>query len=174
MSSVQQPFRPASSSALPQVSMAVQTACNMVLLETVVLNVVDDHGKEYKARALLDSASMSNFISKQLAKLLLNRQSKVDISVAGIGLSTQRVKSAITATIESRTQSFATKLEFLILGQPSAELPTVPIDISAWNLSQVTLADPQFHIPGRIDLVIGSEAFWELHTGFVWEMVFRG
>ncbi|XP_058810933.1 uncharacterized protein LOC131675805 [Topomyia yanbarensis] len=162
---VQQPHSSSSGSAPPQVSMVVQTACSMVLLETVVLNVVDDHGREHKARALLDSASMSNFISGQLAKVLLSRRTKVDISVAGIGLSTQRMKNAITASIESRTQPFSTKLEFLILEQPSAELPTMPVDMSAWKFPQVGLADPQFHAPGRIDLVIGSEAFWELHTG---------
>ncbi|XP_058817061.1 uncharacterized protein LOC131680357 [Topomyia yanbarensis] len=162
---VQQPYSSSSGSAPPQVSMAVQTACSMVLLETVVLNIVDDHGREHKARALLDSASMSNFISGQLAKVLLSRRTKVDISVAGIGLSTQRVKNAITASIESRTQPFSTKLEFFILKQPSAELPTMPVDTSAWKFPQVGLADPQFHVPGRIDLVIGSEAFWELHTG---------
>ncbi|XP_058817315.1 uncharacterized protein LOC131680617 [Topomyia yanbarensis] len=39
------------------------------------------------------------------------------------------------------------------------------VDTSAWRFPQVGLADPQFHVPGRIDLVIGSEAFWELHTG---------
>ncbi|XP_062704693.1 uncharacterized protein LOC115265150 [Aedes albopictus] len=153
------------SSAPPQVSMAAQTACNTVLLETVVLNVIDDHGNEHQARALLDSASMSNFISKPLAKLLFNPRSKVDISIAGIGLSTQNVKSAITATIQSRTQEFSTKLEFLILKNPSAQLPTIPINISSWNIPKVALADPQFHVPGRIDLVIGSEAFWELHSG---------
>ncbi|XP_055527263.1 uncharacterized protein LOC129719872 [Wyeomyia smithii] len=87
ISSVQQPLPSASNSTQPQVSMAAQTTCNMVLLETVALNVVDDHGKEYKARALLDSASMSNFISKNFAQLLLNRRSKVDNLVAGIGLS---------------------------------------------------------------------------------------
>ncbi|XP_062553177.1 uncharacterized protein LOC134218260 [Armigeres subalbatus] len=153
------------SSAPPNVSMAVRTACNTVLLETVVLNVVDDHGHEYQARALLDSASMSNFISKPLAKLLFNPRSKVDISIAGIGLSTHSVKSAITATIQSRTQEFSTKLQFLILKTPSAQLPTIPLNISSWNIPRVGLADPQFHIPGRIDLVIGSEAFWEIHSG---------
>ncbi|XP_062558237.1 uncharacterized protein LOC134223116 [Armigeres subalbatus] len=153
------------SSAPPNVSMAVRTACNTVLLETVVLNVVDDHGHVYQARALLDSASMSNFISKPLAKLLFNTRSKVDISIAGIGLSTHCVKSAITATIQSRTQEFSTKLQFLILKNPSAQLPTIPLNISSWNIPRVGLADPQFHIPGRIDLVIGSEAFWEIHSG---------
>lgn len=84
--SVQQPSPSTSvdtpSSAPPKVSMAVQTACNTVLLETVVLNVIDDHGHEHQARALLDSASMSNFISKPLAKLLFNPRSKVDVTVS--------------------------------------------------------------------------------------------
>lgn len=154
-----------SSSTPPQVSMAVQTACNTVLLETVIVKVVDDHGKEHQARALLDSASMSNFMSGQLAKNLYNRQTKVDIAVAGIGVSTQRVRSAITTTIESRNKSFSTKLEFLILRQPSAQLPTVPIDISTWKFPDTVLADENFNVPGKVDLVIGSESFWELHTG---------
>ncbi|XP_038118237.1 uncharacterized protein LOC119769517 [Culex quinquefasciatus] len=154
-----------SSSTTPQVSMAVQTAYNTVLLETVVVNVVDDHGKKHKARALLDSASMSNFMSGQLAKNLYNRPIKVDVAVAGIGVSTQRVRSAITAAIESRNTTFSTKLEFLILRQPSAELPTVPIDVSTWKLPDIVLADQRFNVPEPIDLVIGSESFWELHTG---------
>jgi hypothetical protein len=108
---------------------------------------------------------MSNFISKQLAHRLLNTRSKVDVQVAGIGLSIQRVKTAITTTIESRTTPFSTKLEFLILKQPSALLPTIPIDTSSWKFPEITLADPQFYIPDKIDIVIGSEAFWELHTG---------
>lgn len=145
--------------------MTVQSACHTVLLETVVLNVVDDHGNTYKARALLDSASMSNFMSQQLAKRLFSQRNKVDVSIAGIGLSTQKIRSAITATIESRVHPFSTKLEFLVLRQPSADLPTTPIDISKWKIPDVVLADSQFNVPGKIDLVIGSESFWELHSG---------
>ncbi|XP_062541030.1 uncharacterized protein LOC134209064 [Armigeres subalbatus] len=134
VSSVQQPLP----STSRQVSMAVQTACTMTLLETVVLNIVDDHGISYKARALLDSASMSNFISKPLAKILFNRRSTVDVSVAGIGSSTQKISSAITATIESGDRTISMKLQFLVLKQPSSIFQ---------------------------HLVIGSETYWELHTG---------
>ncbi|XP_058448920.1 uncharacterized protein LOC131428879 [Malaya genurostris] len=164
-SSFQHLLPSSSGSDQTQVSMTVQNACSMILLETVILNVVDDHGREHKARALLDSASMFNFISGKLAKILYSRRSRVDISVAGIGLSTQRVRNAIITSIQSRTQPFSTKLEFLILKQPSADLPTMSVDISLWKFPQVELSDPQFHIPGSIDLVIGGEAFWELHTG---------
>ncbi|XP_065085296.1 uncharacterized protein LOC135707411 [Ochlerotatus camptorhynchus] len=168
-SPVQQSLPPTSPIVEPsgsrQVSMAVQTACTMTLLETVVLNIIDDYGKTHKARALLDSASMSNFISKPLAKDLYSRRSTVNVSVAGIGSSTQKVSTAIIATIESGDRTISMKLQFLVLKQPSSELPTTPIDISAWKIPDVRLADPQFSIPGSVDLVIGSETYWELHTG---------
>ncbi|XP_062538724.1 uncharacterized protein LOC134207000 [Armigeres subalbatus] len=161
VSSVQQPLP----STSRQVSMAVQTACTMTLLETVVLNIVDDHGISHKARALLDSASMSNFISKPLTKNLSSRRSTVGVSVAGIGSSTQKISSAITATIESGDRTISMKLQFLVPKQPSSELPTTPIDISAWKIPSVELADPQFNVPENVDLVIGSETYRELHTG---------
>lgn len=164
-----QPQFPSTSSsfshASQQISMSVITAGSMVLLETVVLNVVDDDGKKHEVRALLDSASTSNFMTRQLANVLCKSRSKADISVAGIGFCTQRVEDLITTTIESKIQPFSTKLEFLILEQLSAELPCMPIDISRWKLPDITLADPKFYIPGKIDLVIGSETFWELHSG---------
>ncbi|XP_055632441.1 uncharacterized protein LOC129772932 [Toxorhynchites rutilus septentrionalis] len=166
---VQQPLPSTSqiveSSGSRQVSMAVQTACTMTLLETVVLNIVDDYGNKHKARALLDSASMSNFISKPLAKKLYSRRTSVDVSVAGIGSSTKPINSAITATIESEDQVCSMKLQFLVLKQPSVELPTIPIDISAWKMLNVMLADPLFNVPGSVDMVIGSKSYWELHTG---------
>ncbi|XP_055622493.1 uncharacterized protein LOC129766063 [Toxorhynchites rutilus septentrionalis] len=137
----------------------------MTLLETVVLNIVDDYGNKHKARALLDSASMSNFISKPLAKKLYSRRTSVDVSVAGIGSSTKTINSATTATIESEDQECSMKLQFLVLKQPSVELSTIPIDISAWKMPNVMLADPLFNVPGSVDMVIGSESYWELHTG---------
>ncbi|XP_058826842.1 uncharacterized protein LOC131686864 [Topomyia yanbarensis] len=41
----------------------------------------------------------------------------------------------------------------------------MPVDTSTWKLPQVGLADPLFHVPKKIYLDIGSDAFWELHTG---------
>ncbi|XP_062537982.1 uncharacterized protein LOC134206294 [Armigeres subalbatus] len=99
------------------------------------------------------------------AKILFSRRSTVNVSVAGIGSSTQKISSAITATIESGDRTISMKLQFLVLKQPSSELPTTPIDISAWKIPSVELADPHFNVPGNVDLVIGSETYWELHTG---------
>nr|XP_029709123.1 uncharacterized protein LOC115255284 [Aedes albopictus] len=108
-SSTQQPIPTTSanvgtdgSSNPPQVNLSVQSSRSTVLLETVVLSIVDKHGKEITARALLDSAAMSNFITKKLANTLATRQAVVDVAVAGIGESTKQIKRQISATIKSR------------------------------------------------------------------------
>ncbi|XP_055589036.1 uncharacterized protein LOC129741338 [Uranotaenia lowii] len=148
-----------------QVSMTVQAEKNTVLLETVVLLVLDGNGKEYPARALLDSASMCSFMTKKLANALDLRRTTVDIAVSGIGESSKQVKCQLTARIRSKLTNYSTTLEFLILKKPTVCLPTVPIDVSAWNIPDVDLADPLFFIPADVDLVIGGEAYHELHGG---------
>lgn len=145
--------------------MAIQTHHSTVLLETVVLIVVDQHGKEFTVRALLDSASMSNFITKRLANALATQRTAVDVAVSGLGESVKQIKRQITATIKSKTNTFSTTLEFLVMKKPSANLPTIPINTAAWNMPNVPLADPHFNIPDMIDIIIGGECYHEIHTG---------
>ncbi|XP_065080794.1 uncharacterized protein LOC135703472 [Ochlerotatus camptorhynchus] len=155
----------AGSSNPPEVNLFVQSRHSTVLLETVVLTIVDKHGKELRVRALLDSAAMSNFITKKLANTLATRQASVDIAVAGIGESVKQIKRQITATIKSRTSSYSTTLEFLIMKKPTANLPTIAINTAMWNMPNVPLADPHFNIPGMVDIIIGGECYHEIHTG---------
>ncbi|XP_050072649.1 uncharacterized protein LOC126560738 [Anopheles maculipalpis] len=149
----------------PKVSMAANSDQEMVFLETVLLWVVDDHGIRHEARALLDSGSMCNFMSESLARKLLTTRSKVDVSIVGIGQAIQQAKGSIDAIVQSKSEQVSTPMEFLILNTPSADIPTIPIDITSWKIPNVTLADPSFHIPSKVDIVIGSDAYWEMHTG---------
>ncbi|XP_065092091.1 uncharacterized protein LOC135712921 [Ochlerotatus camptorhynchus] len=153
------------SSSPPKMNLSVQSSRSTVLLETVVLNIVDKHGKEISIRALLDSAAMSNFITKKLANALATRQAPVDVAVAGIGESVKQIKRQIAATIKSRTTSYSTTLEFLIMKKPTANLPTIAINSASWNIPKVSLADPTFNVPGMIDIIIGGECYHEMHTG---------
>ncbi|XP_035907317.1 uncharacterized protein LOC118510037 [Anopheles stephensi] len=147
------------------VTMAAQSDEEMVLLETVLLQLVDDHGNTYDARALLDSGSMCNFVSETMAQRLLTPFSKVDVAISGIGQQMQHVKGSITAAVQSKGADFSTTMEFLVLKTPSADLPTTPINVESWFLPNIKLADPTFHVPGKVDVVIGGDTFWELHTG---------
>ncbi|XP_061519801.1 uncharacterized protein LOC133395117 [Anopheles gambiae] len=137
----------------------------VVLLETVQLQLVDDHGNKHTARALLDSGSMCNFISESMAHRLLTPLSKVSIAVSGIGQIKQHVKGSITATVRSLGEDLHSSMEFLVLKTPSAEIPTIPLNIAKWNIPNVQLADSSFHVPGKVDVVIGGNTFWEIHTG---------
>ncbi|XP_050076883.1 uncharacterized protein LOC126564021 [Anopheles maculipalpis] len=108
---------------------------------------------------------MSNFISEECARKLLTNRNKVNIAVPGIGNAVQQVKGSIVATVRSKTQPFATDIAFLVLDKPSANIPISPTDSSSWKMPNVALADSTFYIPGQIDIVIGGDSYWELHTG---------
>ncbi|XP_035903111.1 uncharacterized protein LOC118507917 [Anopheles stephensi] len=151
--------------AQPKVTLAAHAEDEAVFLETAVVLVADDYGNHHEARALLDSGSMSNFMSERLARKLITTRTKVNVSVSGIGKTVQHVRGSITAIVRSKAHHFSTQLEFLILDTPSADIPTSPIYVSSWDMPNVTLADPTYHIPGMVDIVIGGDAFWELHTG---------
>nr|XP_049467027.1 uncharacterized protein LOC125908356 [Anopheles coluzzii] len=148
------------------VAMAIQNNDGMVFLETALLYIVDGYGKRHEARALLDSGSMSNFVSNTLArKLLGTTRNKVNVSVAGIENASQLMKGSIVATVESRINTHASQLELLILDSPFMHIPTTPIDASAWEMPSLPLADPSFYVPGKIDIIIGGDTYWELHSG---------
>ncbi|XP_062712503.1 uncharacterized protein LOC134289860 [Aedes albopictus] len=54
-------------------------------------------------------------------------------------------------------------MQFHVLPKLTISLPTAAVDSSKWNLPpSMTLADPCFHEPGPIDLIIGAEYYMDL------------
>ncbi|XP_040173396.1 uncharacterized protein LOC120906059 [Anopheles arabiensis] len=135
----------------------------IVLLQTALVQVVDDNGKMFDARALLDSDSMSNFILTALANRLTNRKCSASVSILGIGQRKNHIHEAVDVIVASKTQRFSTKLNFLVLDSPTAQLPTMEVNTNEWKIEGLVQADPFFYKPGKIDLVIGGEAFWVIH-----------
>ncbi|XP_055604931.1 uncharacterized protein LOC129753161 [Uranotaenia lowii] len=148
----------------PTINLSVRSD-STVLLETVSLLVVDRYGRKIPVRALLDSAAMSNFITRKLANELATQQTPVDIAIAGIGESVKRIRKKLAAKIVSRNSDFSITLDFLVMKKPTSYLPTSPIDTTAWRIPEVPLADPQFNVPATIDMIIGGECYHEFHTG---------
>ncbi|XP_065083727.1 uncharacterized protein LOC135705804 [Ochlerotatus camptorhynchus] len=173
---------PGSVNPNPQVSLSVQSCQSTVLLETVNLLVVDQNGKEHSARALLDSGSMSSFITKKIANILNLRRTKVDIAVSGIGETSKQIKRKLTATIRSKLLSFSTTLEFLILKKPAliqlshsnisfGEGQPVFVETSfGWTVSgKVSIKSPEVPRVCHLTTVDRNleqalQKFWELET----------
>jgi hypothetical protein len=58
---------------------------------------------------------------------------------------------------------YSISLECLVLPKISGEIPQSPIDTVTWNIPVgIPLADPEFNRPGRIDLLIGAEIFFNI------------
>lgn len=134
-----------------------------VLLQTAVIKILDNQGHPHSARALLDPASQLSLITENLAqKLRLQRYSNRQ-EIGGVGNSLIVSYQAVLVRMGSRCSDFVADAQCHILKKITRELPVRCIDTSPWNIpSNLVLADPQFHEPGPIDLLIGMEMYYDL------------
>ncbi|XP_036320232.1 uncharacterized protein LOC118734631 [Rhagoletis pomonella] len=132
-----------------------------VILATALVLVKDVTGAYKLGRALLDSCSQLNFITGDFAQKLRLRREKHNVGVRSIGESLTNLKSRTTTTIKSGTSAFQLSLQFGITSHIAYQ-PDTEIDTSDWNLPANTkLADETFFKPRRIDLLLGTEAFFD-------------
>ena len=117
-------------------------------------------GTKVKVRGLLDSASSTSFISERLAQNLCLPRSRHQITISGVaGLSNQSPLRSIAqfqvSPIHSPSESIA--VAAIVIPRVMCDLPPHPVTYqSSWtHLSDLTLADPEFGRPGRIDLLLG-------------------
>ncbi|KAJ8976819.1 hypothetical protein NQ317_008713 [Molorchus minor] len=112
-----------------------------VLLSTVLVRVFDKGNKPHMARALLDMGSQSSFITAEFCDVLQLNRVKVDITVGGL----------------NQAQS-----DINFVPQITGSLPNFKVDLQSLRIpSHIKLADPNFHIPDKVDLLIGADCFWE-------------
>ncbi|XP_053960629.1 uncharacterized protein LOC128864894 [Anastrepha ludens] len=132
-----------------------------VILATAMILVKDATGTYKLGRALLDSCSQLNFITEDFAQKLRLRREKHNVGVRSIGDSLTSLKARTTTTIKSRTSAFQLSLQFGITSHIAYQ-PDAEIDTSGWSLPANTkLADEMFFKPRRIDLLLGTEAFFD-------------
>lgn len=136
------------------------------LLPTAVIEVSNPiTNKTTRVRALLDCGSQSSFITRSLIKKLsLNTNSIDALRVVGIGdNSLNNVIETCTVKLSSINNSYNLKLTCMVLDKIVGDISKSHINLKNLNLPQkLPLADPQFYCPGSIDLLIGSDMFWDI------------
>lgn len=138
--------------------------CNgQVLLSTAVVQIYDSSGKPIRARAILDNGSTSCLMTEKLHEKLNLPVDDVNTSVFGVNK--QQVK--LTKTCKARVKSLINDYEFektyYILPTITSNLPSYSVDITALNIpTDFVLADPNFHTPCNVDLLLGANVFWDL------------
>ncbi|XP_059057830.1 uncharacterized protein LOC131851357 [Achroia grisella] len=134
-----------------------------VVLSTALVKVYDKHNRAFVVRAILDSGSTASFVSERLCKRLNLETNEVDGSVCGINNVTSHVGKMCQIQMTSLNNTYATKLYCFILPLISSDVPCQKLDISDLNIPHtLSLADPTFHEPSKVDILIGADIFWDL------------
>jgi hypothetical protein len=155
--------------SLPETSIsthATRTGQNQILLSTAIIKIQDVTNQTVLARALLDSGSQSNFITKELAYKLRLPRKNVSYNIVGVDQKISQSNFAVTTKIKGRTTSYEGDFEFLTLQKITTNLPMESINVNKIDLPDyIQLADPSYAQPGKIDMLIGAECFYNILKG---------
>ncbi|XP_050522014.1 uncharacterized protein LOC126894791 [Daktulosphaira vitifoliae] len=149
----------------PVTALCNKEAHSEILLATALVKVMDSTGNCHHLRAMLDSGSQINIISKRTAHKLNLITKKGVLSIRGVG--EVRTNSAFRTTIEIQSlySQRSWMLDCQVVDQVLNLLPNNHISTETWRIPediQLQLADPNFMKPGPIDLLIGAEIFFDM------------
>ncbi|XP_025995450.1 uncharacterized protein LOC113004946 [Solenopsis invicta] len=136
-----------------------------VLLATAIITVRAQSGESCQLRALLDQGSETSFISKSVAQCLKLSPEPAAVPILGIGAQRSSTSNGrVSIKIFSRMNSaFSLVINALVLPKLTAYLPLAHIEHTQWpHIVGFPFADPNFAIPGKIDLVLGASVFAEV------------
>ncbi|GJQ87162.1 hypothetical protein Trydic_g8746 [Trypoxylus dichotomus] len=136
---------------------------NHVLLCTACVKVYNRRGQKFTCRVLLDSGSQSNFITERMCNLLSLKKHPTNSSIRGINQALLPIRFNTKVSISSLIDDFQQEIPCLILNEITDKLPAITFDPSNLNIpSDISLADPNFYKSDTIDMLIGSQFFWQL------------
>lgn len=128
------------------VSLTTNITTSQVLLSTVVVSILDSKGKVQSCRAILDSASQSNFITRRLQQRLQLHKDKLEIGVQGIGKKMLQIRHKCEATIRSRVNAFERKVPCLVIPVICEQIPDKCFSMGDLQIPEnIQLADPDFN-----------------------------
>ncbi|XP_043258558.1 uncharacterized protein LOC122400888 [Colletes gigas] len=105
----------------------------------------------------MDTCSNANFITEEIAMRLRLPCKQTSVAIEALNELNTITSRLVSATIRSRVSTYQRTLTFHIISKISGPLPNVPIDRSNLTIpSNIKLADPNFHQPAAIDMLIGT------------------
>ncbi|KAL0881931.1 hypothetical protein ABMA27_001690 [Loxostege sticticalis] len=140
---------------------AINKSC--VLLSTALIQVQDSGGQKQTIRALLDSGSTASFITESLcAKLNLPTASTSSV-VEGLNSQLSHLNKRCDVIISSLISTYKENINCFVVPTITQFLPTTQINYSLLNIPKnITLADPTFNIPAKVDMLLGADIFWSV------------
>lgn len=134
-----------------------------VLLSTAIVEVSDSNNKYHRARALLDNGSQHCIITQSLCRKIGAKSIQSTYQITGVGQSITQSTHSCQIKLRSLNTDFSTDIKCLVLPNITSNIPSMGIDRNSIQIPEnIKLADPSFGIPSQIDILIGSNLFWDL------------
>jgi len=135
------------------------------LMTSASVYIWDRKNKRIKCRVLLDTCATANFISEAMVKRLNARVVEHLLPVGAINEMNTVSRGMVRITIQSIHDDFCKELTCLTIPNITSLVPSEVFPRDSINLSSnIRLADPEFHLPRPVDLLIGSSATLSLLT----------
>ncbi|XP_076246223.1 uncharacterized protein LOC143186434 [Calliopsis andreniformis] len=139
------------------------TSMSYTVLSTALVYIQDINGEFHECRALLDVGSQAHFISESFCKKLGLPSTVIDAKVGGLGKANNSIRAKLEIKLKSRCNSFQSNISCFVIRDITEDMPSVPLGGTAIPIPEgITLADPHFASPSRVDLLIGAGLFWQL------------
>ncbi|XP_043071692.1 uncharacterized protein LOC122322695 [Drosophila grimshawi] len=137
--------------------------CQFLLSKATAMVLVRDSTGTYRlGRALLDSCSQVNLFTDSFAQKLRLKREKHDVQISSTGHARTYITSLTTTSIRSRLSPFEVSLDLCVTSHIAYQ-PDINIDISTWKMPEnIVLADEKFYQSRHIDMLLATEAFFDI------------
>lgn len=133
-----------------------------VFHSTAKIFVEDAHKIQQPCRVLLDNGSQSSFITESFARRLKLPRKDVLLRINGLNLEPISVRHSVQIKVKSRINNYTKSIDCLVVPSITEDIPDRKIESPAFNFPNKQLADSEFNVPSKIDILIGAEHFIEL------------
>ncbi|KAL0809310.1 hypothetical protein ABMA28_011521 [Loxostege sticticalis] len=136
-----------------------------VLLATAVVKVEAGNGSRKLVRALLDQGSQASFVTESTVQFLGLKKTHSRHSISGLGGDKKvTTNSTVTVNLQSRVNpEIKLTVKAYVLGTITAFLPAKKVvDMEGLDLTGITLADPDYHTPNKIDILLGADVYGQV------------
>ncbi|XP_065078874.1 uncharacterized protein LOC135701863 [Ochlerotatus camptorhynchus] len=133
------------------------------LLLTAMVDVLDSRGNSHPCRAFLDCGSQPHLVSRSLIECLEIDEVPTHVEVVGATGKRSVLDKKVKLSFRSRCMDYEAQIECLVTNVVTGPIPSRKLDVRSWSIPPgLALADPSFHIPGQVDLLIGIKLFFHL------------
>lgn len=135
-----------------------------VFLATAVVWAESQRGQRHYIRALLDQGSQASFVSEATVQYLGIKKHPVKGIISGLeGNSTTVSKYMVELKIQSRIDNnVVIKVQAYVLKSITTSLPNYKVEELDWLDQDLRLADPQYHTPNKIDVLLGADIYGQV------------